>query len=111
MNTIATTNIPELQTIELLPEFECKGEDALGMTVFVVEITHRHGTDLIVCASEARACTALARYAREWWHEVEFEAGPIDGLTDEEAVDLYFETQMNAKWHLEMYEIHYLDVG
>lgn len=111
MNDITANNIPEPSPIDLWPDLEYKGEDALGMTVFVVEITHRHGTDLIVCASEARAYTALARYAREWWHEVEFEAGPIDDLTDDEAADLYFETQMNAKWHPEMYEIYSLDVG
>ena len=111
MNNIAATTTPEPSPIELWQDLEYKGEDALGMTVFVIEITHRYGTDFMVCASEARAYDALARYAREWWHEVEFEAGPIDDLTDEEAADLYFETQVNAMAHPEMYEIHCLEVG
>lgn len=66
--------------------------------VYVLEISHRHGTDHDVYRTEEGALRALAAYVRSYWSEVEQAAGPLEGLTDEEAIDAYFEAY---SWHSE----------
>ena len=78
-------------------------------TVWVVQYTHRHGDDFSAHATPEAADKALADIAREWW-SVELNGmdgvpATADGLSDREAVRIYFELVDN-----EDYQIHELDI-
>jgi hypothetical protein len=40
-------------------------------TVWVLEISHRHGVDVTVHATEEAARGALVNYCLDWWNETE----------------------------------------
>ena len=57
--------------------------------VFVVHISHRHGSGSEVFSTHEKARAYLAAWAREWWHEVTTdEAAPAD---DDECISQYFD--------------------
>jgi len=58
--------------------------------VFVLVITHRHGVNVSVHASEGAAITTLHDYARSWWHEP-CAGVPPDAGTPQAVIDTYFD--------------------
>jgi hypothetical protein len=58
-------------------------------TVWVLQVSHRHGEDLSCHSTEQRAKAALAEYCEEWWeHEVQDKPMPED---PQERIKLYYE--------------------
>jgi hypothetical protein len=74
-------------------------EDATPGVVHVLRHSHRHGTDISTHATVGGAAAALAAIARGQWDDMlgrsDAEGAPPtpDGLTDEEAVAMYFDHQ------------------
>ena len=67
------------------------------MTVHVLSIEHRHGTDNWVCATWDIAQACLADYVRTWW-DIENGKAPAD---DEEAIDQYFDDEDDESYSIE----------
>lgn len=62
--------------------------------VFVLTITHRHGTDTGVYRTREGAYTSLASYCRSWWNEVSTKPVPAQDQDGEEPlIAEYFERQ------------------
>lgn len=61
------------------------------MKVWIVAISHRHGTNYEAAATHEAALSIAAAFARQWWHEwpgLHDEDIPAD---DEAAMERYFE--------------------
>jgi hypothetical protein len=58
--------------------------------IHVLQINHRHGTDLMAFVDEYDVWRALERWAREWWCEVEDDDEPPVGMSGEDIVEQYF---------------------
>lgn len=75
-----------------------------AIDVFVVVYDHRHGIDVSVYTTIELATAAVAGIAREWWSEItgygEVPDTP-DGLTDEEATEIYFAHQDDEGYAIE----------
>jgi hypothetical protein len=75
--------------------------------VYVLRYWHKHGDDISVHATPELADEAIAGIVRLWWEEVRGEHGVPDtpgGLSDEDAVRLYFDHQ-DGRSEPEGYEI------
>ena len=59
-------------------------------TVWVWHLTHRHGDDVLVFASEELAYATLFNYVKEWW-ETECPADAEMPDDPKEAIEAYFE--------------------
>jgi hypothetical protein len=66
--------------------------------VYVLKITHKHGTDVIVCRTEEEAQTALFEYVSEWWgNEMGGKRMPAD---HKKAISLYFDKTDYEYWEI-----------
>ncbi|RKR88318.1 hypothetical protein BDK92_2629 [Micromonospora pisi] len=77
--------------------------------LWVVSISHRHGTTVEVHQSESAARRGVAEFAREWWPEVSGHHGcPVDPPTaDEEVTRLYFDTAQDESWSVDSVTLAY----
>ena len=71
-------------------------------TVWVLTITHKHGTDVRAFATEDGALNALGDYTGEWWESVadvgSSDGSPVPEPTDrDERITRYFE-QIGDEW-------------
>jgi hypothetical protein len=68
------------------------------MTVWVLQIEHKHGDDISVYASEEAALNAVGEYVRTWWNDM-----LVDGIelsmpeSRDEAIEEYFEEMSNVR--------------
>ena len=53
------------------------------MKVTVLQIDHKHGTDIYVCKSMDIAMRELAEYCRQWWGDLR-EFPPYEGKPEKE---------------------------
>jgi hypothetical protein len=67
------------------------------MKVWVLHISHRHGTNIYPCASEEAARLELFHFVSEWWSEVSDEDMPDD---HSEAIEEYFEKKEDEHFDL-----------
>jgi hypothetical protein len=75
----------------------------MQMTVHVLTIEHRHGTDTFVCASELIAEECLDGYVRSWWDE---EMGDTAmPTTAEERIVQYFEAMAEEQYDITEYGV------
>lgn len=65
------------------------------MDIFVVSVTHRHGTDLFAATTREGALGALANYVRDSWEGEHTPGSPQDHADDDSLVDAYFRYQRN----------------
>lgn len=72
------------------------------MTVWLLTIEHRHGTDHWVCATREIAEANLDNYVRTWWEE-EIDDKPMPATADER-IQQYFDEMADAS-HPEYYTI------
>lgn len=76
------------------------------MTIHLLAIEHRHGTDYWACATHDIAELNLYNYVGEWWeHKLPGERMPL-GI--QEAIDAYFNKMQ--EWGEESYSIDELEV-
>ena len=61
------------------------------MTIYVLTIEHRHGTNISVHQTRAGAEASLDEYVREYWHELSRERPPEMPKAAEERIEIYFE--------------------
>lgn len=82
--------------------------DLAGTTVYVLRYWHRHGSDITVHASREGADAQIAGYVREWWVSERYGNMPEtpDLLSDDAAVQMYFDAQNDYASEPEGYEIH-----
>lgn len=64
------------------------------MRVWIAGVSHRHGVDLFVAATEDGLYAKLAGYARDWWHEAGLPEEDKDG-EDRAVVEGYFGNMMS----------------
>lgn len=85
-----------------------RARPAPGAEVWVLEYSHKHGTDVTVHATEQAARLAVTQIARDFWEDVMGPGMPADpdALDDDEATRIYFE----ACGDHESYHIRSLDV-
>ena len=73
------------------------------MTVWILNISHRHGIDTWVCASEDRAYQRLIQYVDEWWdREMENTPRPTDNNI---SVEKYFSNAQDEWWSIDFSEV------
>lgn len=72
--------------------------------VWVLTLTHRHGDDITVYATQDLALAATEAYCREWWNDW-FDGDVPDGLSGRDLIDMYFskseESSRAEYWGLE----------
>jgi len=56
-------------------------------SVFVLRVSHGHGTDILASLSESGALKALYNFVAEFWDSDE----AIENFSQQEAIDAYFE--------------------
>lgn len=76
------------------------------MLIYAATIHHKHGTNLVLAASEAQRTAQIADYCRDWWGDATNKGdGPAplpDG--DQAIVDAYFDNAlMGSHEHVEIY--------
>lgn len=76
---------------------------AVGEQLFVLWISHRHGTDTSIHASQDGASASLRGYIEQWW-EQEVGDEPIPADTDE-AAEIYFERSYNEDWGIDQVKL------
>lgn len=62
-------------------------------TVWVVEYSHKHGTDIMVAETEQAARDALADVVTGYWNDVRYEPGvpgSPDDLSTDQVLSIYF---------------------
>jgi hypothetical protein len=72
--------------------------------VYTLRYSHRHGDDVYVYSTAGKAHAALAEIAREWWPDItHLDGAPTtpDGLTDEQAIEMYFDLRADEFWDIE----------
>jgi hypothetical protein len=74
---------------------------APGPTVVVTVVSHRHGDNVYVNATEDGARQTLLAYVTEWWNEVEDQVGPMPA-DPAEAIRAYFDANDNEHCTTEM---------
>lgn len=80
--------------------------------VHVLIVTHRHGEGYWVHRTEEGAMTSLAAWARTFWDEEFDERDPVDGLTNDQIIEKYFDLNGRECWTIEELELgHRLPCG
>jgi hypothetical protein len=81
---------------------------AVPARVWVLGISHRHGYDTYVCASDTLAYFQLTSYVHGWWDEVLDDDGAVlsePPEDDEEAIRLYFQTNEDEHWGITAHDV------
>lgn len=69
-------------------------------TVYVLSISHRHGTDVMTFRDEESAWHWLATYCSDWWHEVQKPGEDDPEPTDEsKLIEEYFRRQEGNEYY------------
>ena len=67
------------------------------MTIYLLEIYHRHGTNVYPCATSDIRTDVLYDYVKEWWDETGYDNEcPLDQT---QAIDEYFEAMEGVEWY------------
>jgi hypothetical protein len=64
-------------------------------TVYIVHISHRHGSGSEAFSTREKAYAYLASWAREWWHEIARNPEDQPPADDDECISQYFTEQDN----------------
>ncbi len=74
--------------------------------IYLATIEHDHGVNTYVCATHTRAWHEIAKFAREFWHEIGNDPQPPAGMTNQEIVDTYFAAKHDSEFYnIEEYPI------
>lgn len=73
---------------------------AIGSTLHVLTIEHRHGANVHVHATEAGANATLHKYVCNWWQDAVVRQGVGVMPSDpQEAIDVYFDAMQHSEYY------------
>lgn len=74
---------------------------AVTIRVYVLEIEHRHGTNVYVYTTDDACRAQLRDWVDEYWHEVEDLLGDKPETIDDEVVESYFGAYDDERYSIE----------